>query len=608
MVNKVQSTVPDVDATAITLDSWGHDHVSRYTCAANGTDALGSPSGYTLHWTTVASGGALALAAEAPTGSWVAVGFSRNGMMVGSEAVVGKSAPSPGTPAVQAYSLIAQNPVQPAMSVQVNGNLNIQNATVETPTSGRILLRFQRSFPDGGNVPVQLNGIQQMVWSYGPAGSTFPTYHLQNRGAIAVDFSATPTNQIAPTEGSPSPATAAGPGANLVVPAGSPPLAGPPVGGVLPGTPAPAPGRSPAGCVPSTQPGLTAKLWLVLRLVPTPGWIAIGVSPTGGMIGTDAVVAIPGGQLRSYMLTAHDPSGVNPVAPGFRNGSIDSANGMISMTFTRDLTGPGRVPINTIGGTFIVWSTSAARTPNFPGPEYHGNDKGAVSIDFASGVSGPPISASSLPPRTYYKAHGWMMWVAFGVLFPLGIMTARYGKRWDPYWFWAHVGIQILAVCVATAAGGIALARFKSGPLLHKNVGLSVLILIWIQPVLGLLRPHKGTLLRLPWFFLHWLLGTTAVVLAWINIFWGLDRYRFRFGNTLRVWYVLWAIILSFWAFLYLFLATWPEFKAQLCRPIPKEDRNATDSAQSTTEAPAPANDEASSCRSRSSRGVRAGP
>lgn len=62
-------------------------------------------------------------------------------LQVGSEAVVGQSNPSPGNPAVQAYSLIAQNPVQPALWVQLNANLNIQNASVETPASGRILLR-----------------------------------------------------------------------------------------------------------------------------------------------------------------------------------------------------------------------------------------------------------------------------------------------------------------------------------------------------------------------------------------------------------------------------------------------------------------------------------
>jgi hypothetical protein len=59
----------------------------------------------------------------------------------------------------------------------------------------------------------------------------------------------------------------------------------------------------------------------------------------------------------------------------------------------------------------------------------------------------------------------------------------------------------------------------------------------YVQPVLGLLRPHKGNPLRLIWYFLHWLLGTTAVILAWVNIYWGLDQYRLLFGNgkTYRV-------------------------------------------------------------------------
>jgi hypothetical protein len=63
----------------------------------------------------------------------------------------------------------------------------------------------------------------------------------------------------------------------------------------------------------------------------TPGWIAMAVSPSSGMIGSDAVVAVPRGQLQSYALNGHDPSSVVPVSPGFHNGSLETSNGTITM-------------------------------------------------------------------------------------------------------------------------------------------------------------------------------------------------------------------------------------------------------------------------------------
>jgi hypothetical protein len=35
----------------------------------------------------------------------------------------------------------------------------------------------------------------------------------------------------------------------------------------------------------------------------------------------------------------------------------------------------------------------------------------------------------------------------------------------------------------------------------------------------------RGQVSRVPWYFIHWLFGTGAVLLAWYNIFKGLDLY-----------------------------------------------------------------------------------
>lgn len=45
------------------------------------------------------------------------------------------------------------------------------------------------------------------------------------------------------------------------------------------------------------------------------------------------------------------------------------------------------------------------------------------------------------------QAHGWLMVVGWGVLIPLGILTARHAKRWDPLWFHVHRWAMLCLPC-----------------------------------------------------------------------------------------------------------------------------------------------------------------
>jgi hypothetical protein len=52
---------------------------------------------------------------------------------------VGQGSPTPGAPAVESFTLIAQDIAPPAASVQVNGKLKVENAFVESSPSGTLL-------------------------------------------------------------------------------------------------------------------------------------------------------------------------------------------------------------------------------------------------------------------------------------------------------------------------------------------------------------------------------------------------------------------------------------------------------------------------------------
>jgi hypothetical protein len=65
----------------------------------------------------------------------------------------------------------------------------------------------------------------------------------------------------------------------------------------------------------------------------------------------------------------------------------------------------------------------------------------------------------------------------------------------------------------------------------------------------------RGQVSRVPWYFVHWLFGTSSVLLAWFNIFKGLDLYVTSWTvGTQKDLYVLFALNVAILAFAYLFL------------------------------------------------------
>jgi hypothetical protein len=53
----------------------------------------------------------------------------------------------------------------------------------------------------------------------------------------------------------------------------------------------------------------------------------------------------------------------------------------------------------------------------------------------------------------------------------------------------------------------------------------------------GCFMLFRGQVSRVPWYFVHWLFGTTSVLLAWFNIFKGLDLYVTSWTvGTQKVW------------------------------------------------------------------------
>lgn len=130
----------------------------------------------------------------------------------------------------------------------------------------------------------------------------------------------------------------------------------------------------------------------------------------------------------------------------------------------------------------------------------------------------------------WYLAHGSLMIISWGLLLPVGVLTARLTKhRPDALWFRGHRAVQLTGLLIATAGWIIALVRFDvftgevTSASVHGGLGIATMSLGILQPLNAFCRPHKEkdqptTTERRIWEVLHKASGYLAVGLAVVTI------------------------------------------------------------------------------------------
>jgi hypothetical protein len=288
----------------------------------------------------------------------------------------------------------------------------------------------------------------------------------------------------------------------------------------------------------------------------TTGWVGLGFPSTPGfMLGSDAIIGwvTSNGTVTvgDYYITQRVPAcpGVCPDNQQRGQNNIESftgfeADGHTTLSVIRKLvTNDTKFdkPISLTEDTNIVFAVGFSDTL-----AYHGPNRAAATINFGSGKA--QAASVNTGSKTDRRWHGSLMFVAFFVLFPIGIFIAAYLKPIGVWWFRLHVLIQIIAILVAYA-GFITIVQWTSKQQLehfratHQRLGLTIIILVTITPFLGMLadmlwKPdRKGR----PLFpdYTHWLFGYVTVLLAWINVYLGLKKI----GDT-DAW--VWALV-SVW-------------------------------------------------------------
>ena len=265
----------------------------------------------------------------------------------------------------------------------------------------------------------------------------------------------------------------------------------------------------------------------------------MGASSTFGMVGGDVLLCQPAAAaaaaaaVSQYVLTATSSRGVSLASPSpllATAGCTSGSGSTTSFSATRAVAAGGYAGALALTGDLnVIWAVGPPGSGSTTLAEHRSTGVGTVNL-----VTGASSSAAMLT----LQAHGALMFAAWGVLAPLGVLAARYGKRLrpgpPPLWFTAHRGIQIAALVASLVGFSVAVAAVWGGAHFaspHAALGLAVFILSMMQALNAFTRPHppkpseRKHCVRCAWEVLHKSSGVTLLVCGAVNVYLGLALY-----------------------------------------------------------------------------------
>jgi len=173
------------------------------------------------------------------------------------------------------------------------------------------------------------------------------------------------------------------------------------------------------------------------------------------------------------------------------------------------------------------------------------------------------VASISSDADSAYKVHGWLMFVAWGVFVPAGVLSARWLKGLKPgLWLKLHQAFNALAMLLMIIGLAIIINKTEDEGLEHFHqthtvTGIVAIALAVLQPLNGFLRPPKpedpsemASTPRRVWEVSHRVVGVTAEVLAVITLFSGVHEIARRGlseskEDKLRVGLIVWVAALA---------------------------------------------------------------
>jgi len=150
----------------------------------------------------------------------------------------------------------------------------------------------------------------------------------------------------------------------------------------------------------------------------------------------------------------------------------------------------------------------------------------------------------------YTHLHGLLNGVAFGLLFPIGFIVARFHRcRRSKAWFIIHVCIQLTGVLFTIPAFILiwfaGASRLPTHP--HAILGVILMAITLVQPFIGIFRPHikkDGTksVYRKIWEWIHRIWGLSIILIGFAQVTLGV----FLISPPRGVW-IAWLSLLGSW-------------------------------------------------------------
>ncbi|KAL9304079.1 hypothetical protein ACSQ67_021342 [Phaseolus vulgaris] len=478
------------------------------------------------------------------TNSYIAMGFSVSGGMVGSSAMVGWVASRGASGGIKQYYL---GGVTPNQVVPDKGNLQvIANSTFITLQSSRLFMVFQLQTAEPLSSLIFATGSTGLF----PAPPSFAlTKHL-DKVSTRIDYSkanigsSQGDGNSSQVDGSTSQAAdSCVSKLNLSVP-------------LLFDT-------TNLDCLPvwnargyilrysQTSP----NIWSFILSAPnTNSYIAMGFSPNGGMVGSSAIVGWisssgAGGGMKQYYLTGLAPNQVVPDRGNLKvltnSTFITSQSSRLYMAFQLETNQPLSRLIYAFGPNGVFPST-----PSFALTQHQ--DKVSITLNYATGSNALGNSYMNLK-----RSHGVLNILGWGILIIMGAIVARYFREWDPFWFYFHASVQSLGFVlgvIGVISGFVLNNQLHVDVSLHKALGIIIFVLACLQIMALIGRPKKESKVRKYWNLYHHNTGRILIILAVANIFYGI-----QLGKEGSGWNIGYGIVLA------ILLTMALTFETQLC-------------------------------------------
>ncbi|KAK6918759.1 Cytochrome b561/ferric reductase transmembrane [Dillenia turbinata] len=271
------------------------------------------------------------------------------------------------------------------------------------------------------------------------------------------------------------------------------------------------------------------------------GWVGWGINPkTSEMTGTRALIAFPDPNSGQLVLL---PYIIDPTVKLQSTPLLSRPLDIHLLSSSATLYGGKMATIHN-GATIQIYATLKL-VPNRTrihcvwnrglyvqgySPTIHPTTTNDLSSMATIDVLSASASADHNNVQTLKTVHGIMNAISWGIMLPIGAVTARYLRHIQslgPTWFYVHAGVQLSAYFIGTVgfAIGIRLGELSPGVTygLHRKLGFAAFCLGGLQTLALLFRPKTTHKFRKYWKSYHHFVGYACVVLGVVNVFQGFE-------------------------------------------------------------------------------------